>query len=300
MLLLGNPNEEENRCPAGHPGPDGPQDARRAGPAARLRPRPAHRADQRRSAHAQHRHALSVAVEAGAGRGDRVRTRAVREQPQRAFLPADHASGASSCKSETRDWERTTALIGRFFDREGARTCNESAAAVPDPADHVGHQAAGRRAAARGARRSPRAADRRERPGRHAARGGAASGASSRSARAKPSGKIIGTSRACRLLEHLLQDARIARPADETGARRSPRRRSAILALGLGLTSAVASLAYALFLKPLPVDGASQVVFVGPPENARRGFPGPFPTTSTIAITRACSPTWPRTTRRRP
>ena len=51
----------------------------------------------------------------------------------------------------------------------------------------------------------------------------------------------------------------------------------AILALGLGLTSAVASLAYALFLKPLPVDDASQVVFVGPPENARRGFPGAFP-----------------------
>ena len=51
----------------------------------------------------------------------------------------------------------------------------------------------------------------------------------------------------------------------------------AILALGLGLTSAVSSLAYALFLKPLPVDDASQVVFVGPPENARRGFPGAFP-----------------------
>ena len=78
------------------------------------------------------------------------------------------------------------------------------------------------------------------------------------------------------LLEHLLQDARIAlrrmtqAPAFTAAA-------VAILALGLGLTSAVSNLAYALFLKPLPVDGPSQVVFVGPPENARRGFPGAFP-----------------------
>ena len=101
------------------------------------------------------------------------------------------------------------------------------------------------------------------------------------------------------LFEHLLQDARIAvrRMTQAPGFTAAA---VAILALGLGLTSAVASLAYALFLKPLPVDGASQVVFVGPPENARRGFPGPFPTTFTIAITRACSPIWPRTTRRRP
>ena len=100
-------------------------------------------------------------------------------------------------------------------------------------------------------------------------------------------------------VEHLLQDARIAvrRMTQAPGFTVAA---VAILALGLGLTSAVASLAYALFLRPLPVDDASQVVFVGPPENARRGFPGPFPTTCTIAITRACSPTWPRTTRRRP
>jgi putative ABC transport system permease protein len=77
-------------------------------------------------------------------------------------------------------------------------------------------------------------------------------------------------------LEHLLQDARMAvrrmkqAPGFTTAA-------VAILALGLGLTSAVASLAYALFLKPLPVDEPSQVVSVGPPEQFRRGFPGAFP-----------------------
>ena len=63
-------------------------------------------------------------------------------------------------------------------------------------------------------------------------------------------------------VEHLLQDARIAlrRMKQAPGFTAAA---VAILALGLGLTSAVASLAYALFLKPLPVDDASQVVFVG-------------------------------------
>jgi predicted permease len=77
-------------------------------------------------------------------------------------------------------------------------------------------------------------------------------------------------------VEHLLQDARIA----VRRMKQAPGFTAAavgILALGLGLTSAVASLAYALFLRPLPVDDASQVVFVGPLENARRGFPGAFP-----------------------
>jgi predicted permease len=76
--------------------------------------------------------------------------------------------------------------------------------------------------------------------------------------------------------EHLLQDVRIAvrRMKQAPGFTAAA---VAILALGLGLTSAVASLAYALFLKPLPVDGASQIVFVGPPESGRRGFPGAYP-----------------------
>lgn len=62
-------------------------------------------------------------------------------------------------------------------------------------------------------------------------------------------------------LEHLLQDVRIAlrrmwkTPGFTAAA-------IATLALGLGLTSAVMSLAYALFLRPLPVDQAARLVFV--------------------------------------
>jgi predicted permease len=61
-------------------------------------------------------------------------------------------------------------------------------------------------------------------------------------------------------LEHLLQDVRIAlrRMAKTPGFTVAA---IATLALGLGLTSAVMSLAYALFLRPLPVDDASRVVF---------------------------------------
>ena len=61
-------------------------------------------------------------------------------------------------------------------------------------------------------------------------------------------------------LEHLLQDVRVAlrrmwkTPGFTAAA-------IATLALGLGLTSAVMSLAYALFLRPLPVDDAARVVF---------------------------------------
>ena len=62
-------------------------------------------------------------------------------------------------------------------------------------------------------------------------------------------------------LEHLLQDVRIAlrrmwkTPGFTAAA-------ILTLALGLGLTSAVMSLAFALFLRPLPVDNAARVVFV--------------------------------------
>jgi predicted permease len=61
-------------------------------------------------------------------------------------------------------------------------------------------------------------------------------------------------------LEHLLQDVRIAlrRMAKTPGFTVAA---IATLALGLGLTSAVMSLAYSLFLRPLPVDDASRVVF---------------------------------------
>jgi len=60
--------------------------------------------------------------------------------------------------------------------------------------------------------------------------------------------------------EHLLQDVRIAvrrtwkTPGFTVAA-------IATLALGLGLTSAILSLAYALFLRPLPVSDASRLVF---------------------------------------
>ena len=63
------------------------------------------------------------------------------------------------------------------------------------------------------------------------------------------------------VLEHLLQDIRVAlrrmrkTPGFTVAA-------IATLALGLGLTSAVMSLAYALFMRPLPVDDASRLVFV--------------------------------------
>jgi hypothetical protein len=71
-------------------------------------------------------------------------------------------------------------------------------------------------------------------------------------------------------LEHLLQDVRIAlrrmwkTPGFTAAA-------ITTLALGLGLTSAVMSLAYALFLRPLPVDDAARVVFV---EQTRVDRPG--------------------------
>jgi predicted permease len=63
------------------------------------------------------------------------------------------------------------------------------------------------------------------------------------------------------VLEHFLQDVRIAfrrmwkTPGFTAAA-------IGTLALGLGLTSAVMSLAYAVFLRPLPVDDAARVVVV--------------------------------------
>src|SRR5262245_50509863 len=70
--------------------------------------------------------------------------------------------------------------------------------------------------------------------------------------------------------EHLLQDVRIAlrrmwkTPGFTAAA-------IATLALGLGLTSAVMTLAYALYLRPLPVDDATRVMFV---EQTRENRPG--------------------------
>src|SRR5262245_11076752 len=71
-------------------------------------------------------------------------------------------------------------------------------------------------------------------------------------------------------LEHLLQDVRIAlrRMSKTPGFTAAA---VATLALGLGLTSAVMTLAYALYLRPLPVDDATRVVFV---EQTRENRPG--------------------------
>ena len=80
-------------------------------------------------------------------------------------------------------------------------------------------------------------------------------------------------------VEHLLQDVRIAlrRMRQAPGFTAAA---IATLALGLGLTSAVLSLAYALFLKPLPVDDASRIVFVDRTLADRpvsNGFPMSYP-----------------------
>jgi putative ABC transport system permease protein len=79
-------------------------------------------------------------------------------------------------------------------------------------------------------------------------------------------------------LEHFLQDVRIAlrRMKQAPGFTAAA---VATLALGLGLNSAVLSLAYAIFLKPLPVDDASRVVNVGRmfSGDPRRGFPVSYP-----------------------
>lgn len=71
-------------------------------------------------------------------------------------------------------------------------------------------------------------------------------------------------------LEHLVQDARIAlrRMLKTPGFTAAA---IATLALGLGLTGAVMSLAYSIFLRPLPVDDAARVVFV---EQTRPDRPG--------------------------
>jgi putative ABC transport system permease protein len=76
--------------------------------------------------------------------------------------------------------------------------------------------------------------------------------------------------RMTRALEHLLNDVRIAlrRIGQTPGFTVAA---IATLALGLGLTSAIMSLAYALFLRPLPVDDAARIVFV---EQTRVDQPG--------------------------
>jgi predicted permease len=79
-------------------------------------------------------------------------------------------------------------------------------------------------------------------------------------------------------LEHVMQDVRVAlrRMKQAPGFTAAA---VATLGLGLGLNSAVLSLAYGVFLKPLPVDEASRVVNIGRiySGDRRRGFPVSFP-----------------------
>jgi predicted permease len=80
------------------------------------------------------------------------------------------------------------------------------------------------------------------------------------------------------VLGQLLQDARIALRR----MRQAPGFTAAAiltLALGLGVTSAVGSLAYTLFLRPLPVAGASHLMIVDQirTDSGRPGYPMSFP-----------------------
>src|SRR5262245_54094380 len=75
-------------CLAGNAGSDGADDARHHGPAARLRDRPAHRADQRAAPAGQLRDALPHAPQARAGGLHRPRVGNVGQQPARQVLPS--------------------------------------------------------------------------------------------------------------------------------------------------------------------------------------------------------------------
>jgi hypothetical protein len=108
------------------------------------------------------------------------------------------------------------------------------------------------------------------------------------------------------LLEHLLQDVHTALRS----LRKTPGftiAAIATLAVGLGLTSAVMSVAYALFLRPLPVDHFQWTMRRGSCSSIKPGSTVPsraasrfrIPTTFTIAIIRARSPSLRRTIRRR-
>src|SRR6266480_4783036 len=81
-------HEREKGCPARNTGPDGPEDPRCAGTAARVWHRPANRADQRRLARSESGHAVSRPAEAGTGGRHRVRVELLGKQPPRALLSA--------------------------------------------------------------------------------------------------------------------------------------------------------------------------------------------------------------------
>src|SRR5262249_33808301 len=81
--------KQEVGCMAGHHGADGAENPGGDGPAAWLRYCPAHRADQRRPPLPQLRQHLSGAAAAGAGAGHQLPMGPFREQSQSQVLPAD-------------------------------------------------------------------------------------------------------------------------------------------------------------------------------------------------------------------
>jgi DNA-binding MarR family transcriptional regulator len=84
-----------------------------SGTIARLWPRPAHRADQRRSAGRESRDSVSRAIEAGARRGDRTEWGAS-ENNRRARFYRLTREGRKQLQVRTQDWEQTAATIRRF------------------------------------------------------------------------------------------------------------------------------------------------------------------------------------------
>ena len=87
-------NGRKNRCLAGNSGADGAAHAGNDGTAARLRLGAPHRADQRRSAAVELRHALSGALEAGTGRFHPFALGRFRQQPPRKILRVDQGRPA--------------------------------------------------------------------------------------------------------------------------------------------------------------------------------------------------------------
>ena len=86
---IGEDDDRQGGGLAGDAGPDGAEDAGGHGAAARIRHRPAHRADERRAPLPELRHPVPGAPEAGAGGRDHLGVGRLREQPQGEVLPAD-------------------------------------------------------------------------------------------------------------------------------------------------------------------------------------------------------------------
>jgi PadR family transcriptional regulator len=89
-----NKHEGKNGRTAGHIGPDGAENSRRAGPAARLRNPLLLKLEQEGS----------IASEWGASENNR-----------KARFYRLTRNGRKQLETETQDWEQTAAIIGRFF-----------------------------------------------------------------------------------------------------------------------------------------------------------------------------------------